>query len=277
MLGRRRGRFKQLPLAGGWTAARDLPAPEGATFHALLAQGPAGMSGAGGRDAILGSIRRSLGRGPLDETARAELDERLAKPGRPTSCPRGPTFRRTSRVALFTSMAESVFATVDRVSGPDAVPGAVTDYLAGQNLPPSLVMAPDPALDDYPWVDRPMLAIRRGAAEEADRVAVTGAVMGFAETGTLMMASGPDHPSTLNFLPETHVVVLPAERIKGAYEEGWAKLRAVGEGATGAGFMPRTVNLVTGPSRTADIEQTITLGAHGPRRLHIVIVEGGEP
>ena len=234
------------------------------------------MSEAGGRDDILGSIRRSLGRGPLDETARAELDERLAKPV-PNIVPARTDISQDERVALFTSMAESVFATVDRVSGPDAVPGAVADYLAGQNLPPSLVMAPDPSLDAYPWADRPMLAIRRGAAEEADRVAVTGAVMGFAETGTLMMASGPDHPSTLNFLPEIHVVVLPAERIRGAYEEGWAKLRADGEGGTGAGFMPRTVNLVTGPSRTADIEQTITLGAHGPRRLHIVIVEGGEP
>ena len=103
--------------------------------------------------------------------------------------------------------------------------------------------------------------------------------MGFAETGTLMMASGPDHPSTLNFLPETHIVVLPAARIGGAYEEGWAHLRAEaarGDGE-GDGFMPRTVNLVTGPSRTADIEQTIALGAHGPRRLHIVIVEGDEP
>ena len=176
------------------------------------------MSEASGRDAILGSIRRSLGRGPLDETARAELDERLAKP-EPNIVPARTDISREDRVALFTSMAESVFATVDRVSGPDAVPGAVTDYLAGQNLPPSLVMAPDPALDDYPWADRPMLAIRRGAAEEADRVAVTGAVMGFAETGTLMMASGPDHPSTLNFLPETHVVVLPAERLRGGLGE----------------------------------------------------------
>ena len=71
-------------------------------------------------------------------------------------------------------------------------------------------------------------------------------------------------------------MVLPAERIGGAYEEGWAHLRAE-SAEEGAGFMPRTVNLITGPSRTADIEQTITLGAHGPRRLHIVIVEGGAP
>ena len=182
------------------------------------------------------------------------------------------------RIALFTEMAEAVFATVDRVPGPDAVPGAVADYLAQHNLPPALVMAPDPGAR--------RLSLGRASharhppgqrAEEADRVGVTGAVMGFAETGTLMMTSGPDHPSTLNFLPETHIVVLPAEKIGGAYEEGWAHLRAEGGADAGGGFMPRTVNLVTGPSRTADIEQTIALGAHGPRRLHIVIVEGDEP
>ena len=233
------------------------------------------MSAAGGRDAILGSIRRSLGRGPLDEAARAAVDERIAKP-KPNIVPVRTDISHDERVALFISMAEAVFATVDRVSGADAVPGAVADYLAQHNLPPALVMAPDPALDAYPWAERPMLTIRRGRAEEADRVGVTGAVMGFAETGTLMMASGPDHPSTLNFLPETHIVVLPEERIGGAYEEGWAHLRSEGGPDGDGGFMPRTVNLVTGPSRTADIEQTITLGAHGPRRLHIVIVEGDE-
>ena len=233
------------------------------------------MSAAGGRDAILGSIRRSLGRGPLDEAAQAALDERMAKPSA-NLVPARTDISQDERVELFTSMAEAVFATVDRVTGADAVPGAVADYLAQHNLPPALVMAPDPTLDAYPWGERPMLAIRRGRADEADRVGVTGAVMGFAETGTLMMASGPDHPSTLNFLPETHVVVLPAERIGGAYEEGWAHLRAEGRPDGDGGFMPRTVNLVTGPSRTADIEQTITLGAHGPRRLHIVIVEGDE-
>ena len=231
------------------------------------------MSAARDRDAILGSIRRSLGRGPLDAAARAELDERLARPA-PNLVPARAALAPDERVELFVAMAEAVFATVERVSGPAAVPGAVADYLAGQNLPPALVMAPDPALDAYPWADRPLLAIRRGRAEEADRVSVTGAVMGFAETGTLMMTSGAHHPSTLNFLPETHIVVLPAARIGGAYEEGWAHLRAEG-GREGGGFMPRTVNFVTGPSRTADIEQTIALGAHGPRRLHIVIVDGG--
>ena len=231
----------------------------------------------GGRDAILGSIRRSLGRGPLDEAARAAVDERMARP-KTNIVPARTDIAQDEKVALFTSMAEAVFATVDRVSGADAVPGAVADYLAQHNLPPALVMAPDPALDAYPWADRPMLAIRRGKAEEADRVGVTDAVMGFAETGTLMMTSGPDHPSTLNFLPET-----PHRRAVGGEDRRRLRGRLGASAGPRAGrtqdggFMPRTVNLVTGPSRTADIEQTIALGAHGPRRLHIVIVDGDAP
>jgi L-lactate dehydrogenase complex protein LldG len=84
-----------------------------------------------------------------------------------------------------------------------------------------------------------------------------------------MLRAGPDHPTTLNFLPDTHIVVLRASRVVGPYEDGWARLRE-------AGAMPRAVNFVSGPSRTADIEQTIQLGAHGPRRLHIVLVEDGD-
>jgi L-lactate dehydrogenase complex protein LldG len=82
------------------------------------------------------------------------------------------------------------------------------------------------------------------------------------------MASGPDHPVTLNLLPDTHIVVLNEADIVGGYEEVWMMLRQ----RYGKDGMPRTVNTITGPSRTADIEQTIELGAHGPRRLHIVVV-----
>ena len=102
-------------------------------------------------------------------------------------------------------------------------------------------------------------------------MSVTPAFAGIAETGTLMLTSGKDRPATLNFLPETHIVVLKASQVVGAYEDAWDLLRQ----AEGEGVMPRSVNLITGPSRTGDIEQKIQLGAHGPRRLHIVVVEGG--
>ena len=167
-------------------------------------------------------------------------------------------------------MAAAVQASVVRIKDAADVPAAVSDYLADNNLPSNIVMAPDETLDDYPWRDRPLLNIRRGKAEDVDQVSMTGAEMAFAETGTLMLTSDSSRPSTLNFLPENHIVILRAKQIAGGYEEGWRQLRADGKYDD---FMPRTVNMITGPSRTGDIEQTIQLGAHGPRRLHIIIVE----
>ena len=99
---------------------------------------------------------------------------------------------------------------------------------------------------------------------------VSPAFAGVAETGTLVMASGPENPTTLNFLPDNHIVVLQAQDIAGDFESVWARLRE----ARGKGAMPRTLNMITGPSRSADIEQTLLLGAHGPRNLHIVLVGG---
>ena len=166
-------------------------------------------------------------------------------------------------------MAEEVQATVARVDSLAEVPEAVASYLAAENLPAELVLAPDPSLDEIPWDARPLLRLRRGRAEADDAVSLTPCFAAIAETGTLMLNSGSATPTTLNFLPDTHVVVVRAAQIVATYEDGWDRLRA-GEG------LPRAVNFITGPSRTGDIEQRIVLGAHGPRRLHIILVDDWE-
>lgn len=222
------------------------------------------MSGA--RAQILDGIRRSLRRGELTGEARRTVEQRLAAP------PRGPAVARAQlpqpeKVALFCQWAETNNASVARVSAGE-VPGEVSAYLARNNLPAQAVMAPSPLLDDYDWAGQKMLALRRGRGEASDQVSITGAFAGIAETGTLAMVSGPDHPVSLNLLPDTHIVVLREADIVSGYEDAWALLRA----RYGKNLMPRTVNTITGPSRTGDIEQTIELGAHGPRRMHIVVV-----
>ena len=220
------------------------------------------------RSSILGNIRRSLRRGALAGESRKGVEARLAEP------PRGPAVARANlgqpdKVALFCHWAEFNNATVARV--PVAgVPAEVTGYLARNNLPAIAAMAPSPLLDAYDWPSQKMLSVRRGRGEGSDQVSITGAFAGIAETGTLVMASGPDHPVTLNLLPDTHVVILRASDIVGGYEDVWARLRA----RYGKDRMPRTVNTITGPSRTGDIEQAMELGAHGPRRMHIVVVDG---
>lgn len=218
------------------------------------------------REQMLGAIRRGLRRGELADEARATAEARLAD--HPINIvPRRSQIPRERQIELFEEGAKAVHATVERVAGA-RVAGAVIDYLTANNLPAAAVMATDPALDRYGWKDRPLLEIRRGLPADADRVAITGAFAGVAETGTLIFTSGPDHPTSLNLLPDTHVVILREDDIVGAYEEVFVRLRA----RYGEGTMPRTVNTVTGPSRTADVEQQLELGAHGPRRMHILIV-----
>jgi L-lactate dehydrogenase complex protein LldG len=225
------------------------------------------------RAKILGKVRQSLG-----QTDHSAAQARLS--GRPrgivparTDC--GPS----AVIDLFVTQAESVDATVDRVAAAAEVPDAVAAYLAQRNLPSVLRLAPDSQLDDIPWNQRPTLSVTRGKTDGSHDVSVTGAFAGIAETGTLMLRSGPDSPSTLNFLPDTHMVVLRASQIRKSYEDGWDDIRRQMESQSNS--LPRTVNFITGPSRTGDIEQKILMGAHGPRRLHIVLIEDevskGEP
>jgi L-lactate dehydrogenase complex protein LldG len=223
------------------------------------------------RETVLGALRRALRRG--DGAAASEAAQARLAARRRNLIPARADRPRPEQIALFADMASQQSASVARVSDPAAVPAAIGEFLKAENLPAEIRMAPDAELESLPWQDQPMLTVTRGPAREPDAVSVTGALAGIAETGTLMLHSGPGGPSSLNFLPETHVVVLPAERIVGSYEDGWDLLRQ----RFGSGTMPRTVNFITGPSRTADIEQTIQLGAHGPRRLHIVLVgDGGD-
>ncbi|HVY14289.1 MAG TPA: LUD domain-containing protein [Rhodopila sp.] len=216
--------------------------------------------------AMLAAIRRGLKRGPLPADQAAMLQGRLAAHPRHL-IPARSRLPRVEQVDLFVRNLEKEFGTVARVPDLDAVPEAVADYLAGQNLPGALVMAPHPELRAVPWSTRPMLTIREGRAEATDTVSVQHAFAGIAETGTMMLPSAPERPVTLNLLADTEIAVLHASRIVGAYEEAWDLLRAE------RGAMPRNVMLVTGPSRSADIEQTLELGAHGPRRVHVVLVD----
>jgi L-lactate dehydrogenase complex protein LldG len=219
------------------------------------------------RDQILATIRRARG-GNGDASYHAAAEQRLERKARGT-IPARVDHAPAALVDLFVEQVLALSATVDRVASPHAVPAAVAEYLARDNLPATLRAAPSPEIEAIPWQDRPALTETYGRSDGHDEVGLTPAFAAIAETGTLMLRSGPDHPTTLNFLPDTHIVVLRASRVVGPYEEGWTRLRA-------AGAMPRTVNFVSGPSRTADIEQTIQLGAHGPRRLHIVLIEDGD-
>lgn len=219
------------------------------------------------RHAVLGNLRRSLRRGDDRTAAERAVDARLDAQAANTVPERGRQ-DIAGRIALFIAEAAKVDVTVDRVDTMAAVPRAVAVYLAAHNLPAKITVAPDPDLDAVPWRDQPTLVLRRGNADALDAVTVTSAFAGVAETGTLVLLSGPDSPTGLNFLPDAHVVVMRTDRLLGTFEDMWTRIRSRGEG-----FMPRAVNWITGPSRSADIEQTLLLGAHGPKKLHLVLVD----
>lgn len=210
------------------------------------------------RERILARIRSALGRGPLQAAEREAVSERLHSRA-PHPLPRWsePAVDRFSRRAL---EAAATLATID---GIDALTREVADYLDAHDLPGALRIADEDELTGLQWG---RLQTTVGASDGSDRVCLAPAFAGIAETGTLVLLSSRGSPTTLNFLAEHHLVVVHESRILPHPEDLWSELREL------AGGLPRTVNLITGPSRTADIEQTIQIGAHGPRHLHVILI-----
>ena len=214
---------------------------------------------------IVGAIRRGLRRGALPADRVAELRARMAAHPRHLM-PARAHVPHAQQVELLIGYIVREFGSVARVAAAADVPAAIADYLASQNLPPDIVIGAHPELRAMPWSDRPLLALHEGRAHGHEAASVQHCFAGVAETGTLVFPSAPERPTTLNLLPETEIAVLRASRVVAGYEDAWDMLRE-------AGAMPRNVMLVTGPSRSADIEQTLELGAHGPRRLHVVLID----
>lgn len=212
------------------------------------------------REKILARIRKAQGRGG-GGPSQAELEgvETYLR-----AHPRGtlPAIE-ADLVARFRARAEALLCTTDEVATEGDAPAAVARYLRANNLPLSGSVWPQLARLDWKGAG---LALEPRGAKDSDPVGVTGAFAAIAETGTLMLASGPDTPATVSLLPETHVAIVSVGHIVAYMEDAWALARAEFR------QLPRAVNFVSGPSRTADIDQTIVLGAHGPYRVYIVLV-----
>lgn len=213
------------------------------------------------RATVLEQIRRSLHRqGPL---AAGVADALRARLGAPPLHPQ-PAWDEDP-VARFMARAEAVAASTARCAGPAELSAAVLRYLDDGDLPARLVSAEDELLAEVSWSNR--LSVSHGLPTDADLVSVTTAFAGVAETGTVVMLSAAHSPTTLNFLPAVHIVVLRRARIVRHQEDVWALIRRE------LGRLPRNVNFITGPSRTGDVEQVLQLGAHGPRLLHVIVLD----
>jgi L-lactate dehydrogenase complex protein LldG len=219
-----------------------------------------------GRDKVLGRVRKALGRSGHDDVARSVAHAYIA------ARQRGPQpALQGDPVARFLARATDMASTVERVPAFDRVPAAIGRYVAGLDAVP-VDTAEDsragvcwPEFATLGWRDAG-LAIESRPTVGHDAIGITGCFCAIAETGTLVFVTGGDTPTATFLLPETHVAIVRVDQIVASMEDAFARVRAE------CGALPRAINFVSGPSRTGDIEQTIVLGAHGPRRLHIVLV-----
>ena len=208
---------------------------------------------------MLGRMRRRLGRTAENAAAgRAAIEAVLA---RRAEGPRPDVGKDLQ--ARFVDRAEAMSTTGEIIAGLEEAPAAVARYLGGQKLPRAAVAWPQ--LAGLDWAGAGLRVDCRAAGGD-DLVGITGVFCAVAETGSLVVLSGPDTPAANSLLPETHIALVPASRIVAGMEEAWRLLREE------CGELPRAVNFISGPSRTGDIEQTLVLGAHGPYRVHIVLV-----
>jgi len=213
------------------------------------------------RENILTRIRARQAKGPATESAAREAVRAhiAAHPQNPRPAV------RWDPAARFRAEALKLASTVDEVESMAAVPACVAAYLDAQRLPREAVCWDALAALDWRAAG---IEVTARPARASDPVGITASFCAIAETGTLMMLSGPRTPSTTSLLPETHVAVVEKSRIVAGMEEAWQVMR------TERRVAPRAAYFISGPSRTADIEQTVTLGAHKPYRVHIVLVEG---
>ena len=231
------------------------------------------------RDTVLGRVRQALGKTGADPAAMADAQAYLDAHARGPA----PAFD-ADRILRFIRRAGDMESTVARVSRRDEIPAAVAAYLDALELAPALVAQPSsqpssqlssqnphrgvcwPEFADLDWAQAGLSVEARPTVGD-DRLGITGVFCAIAETGTLVVLSGADTPTATTLLPDTHVAIVSANRIVDTMEDAFALIRKE------RGSVPRAINMISGPSRTGDIEQTIVLGAHGPFRVHILVVD----
>jgi L-lactate dehydrogenase complex protein LldG len=211
------------------------------------------------RDAILKRIRAANGR-----SGAPTAQEREAVMSRLRTHPRGPLPTMDwDRVPRFRERCIVMMSTVDTIDTRSQLPQAVARYLREHDLQLQGACWPEYAGLDWAGAG---LAFEPRPSTGSDKVGVTGTFCAIAENGTLMLLSGADTHATTSLLPETHIAVVSASRVVHAMEDAWDLMRRE------HGSLPRQVNFVSGPSRTADIEMTLVMGVHGPFRVHVVVV-----
>lgn len=208
------------------------------------------------REQILKTVRAALGR-----------EESKSAPVPPPVRLRVPEVDRQARLACFTSRLEALAGKVLRAASAEQAGEIVREVLGGR----SAVASNAPFLEEcriscLPNVrsgirDREELREVCAAAE----VGITSADYALADTGTLVLISSPEEARLTSLLPPAHIAVVPCERLLSGLDELFF---TIPDPAASTSSMV----LITGPSRTADIEQILVRGVHGPGEVTAVLV-----
>jgi L-lactate dehydrogenase complex protein LldG len=213
------------------------------------------------RHQILGRIRKGLGRDALCADKQQALIAAMAQPKR-NLVPQRAQAQGQAAIDMFIAMATEAAAEITHLESLEQLPEQLKNLIP-ENDPRPLVIASETQLTGLDWPSAGVTTVQR-VAQKGDLISLTSCIAGVAETGTLVLKSGPSSPTTLNLLPDIHCVLLRREDVIGGYEDAWDLVRQA--------KLPRTVNFITGPSRSADIEQKLQMGAHGPKRLIIYMI-----
>jgi len=210
------------------------------------------------REVILNKVKASLGavnHGPARERLTNPEDHPLiTTPKADDSLPN-----------IFMENVNKGYASVNRIEGMEGVANAISDYLTLKELGPE-VRVPNPkGLEGLNYKNT-----LEGQVQSGDHAALTCCYLGVAETGTLIAHSSKDMAISSFYLADHHIVVVKACQIVAGLEDIWPHFRGLAK-KTNLG-LPRSINWITGPSMSADIEKKLTLGIHGPISLHIILI-----
>lgn len=211
------------------------------------------------RDRILAAVRAATGGSEADSSRTGTIREHLARHPRQIE----PVFTEPAR-QRFQAGLETAQASFAAVGALDEVAAEIERYLDANGVDKELVVGSDEVIQEIDWPQS--LRVTPWQAGVPYRVGLARAFCGIAETGTLALLSAAHNPTELNFLPDYHIVIIEIDSLVPRMEDAWDRIRSV------HGKLPRAVNFISGPSKTADIEQTVEYGAHGPRCLHVILV-----
>ena len=210
------------------------------------------------REEILLRLERNLGNVEARKKSLVAWSKPVSSP-----VPAMAQFSGDERKRHFLKCFEAMHGTYTLLNNFDELPAALSDQLRNRNIGQTVRVGKEP---DFSALDWSSVELSFGPGRREEPATLTRAFCASSETGTLVLLSGPENPVTLNFLGEIHFVALKSSEIEAGFEGIWRRLRESGKD-------PRTVNLITGPSRTADIEQSLELGAHGPLAMHLFLID----